>query len=108
MSFPFDKFYILLFAYLDIVKYGGTHNSLWCKDNKDVDDMNGCVNDWKTSEKCQENVRSLCDNDPNCFGFTYHVRDKKQPLKLCLSTEMEQNPISWRTMMKLSADKNCT
>ena len=71
--------------------------TMWCKDNKDVEGRNGCIND----KQCLDNARGQCDNDPDCYGVSYYPKNVEQKLKLCLSRDMEAKSDGWVTMMKV-------
>ena len=70
-------------------------NSL-CKKNKDVEGRYGCMSD----DECLDNARGKCDRDPNCFGISWYPKKRNQPLKICLSNELEPKDDGWRTIMK--------
>ena len=80
---------------MHVVQYGEPLITKWCKDNKDVEGRNGCMN----HQQCLDNARGQCDNDPDCYGIVWYPMNIEQNLKLCLSRDMEPKS-GWITMMK--------
>ena len=79
------------------VEYGVASDVEWCVDSIPINGRDGCVSD----EKCLNNVRTMCDANPNCFGIAWYTKLVSQKLKQCTSTKMGPQTAGWRTMMKL-------
>ena len=84
------------------VKYEAPNTAMWCPKNKDINGRNGCMSDYD----CLENARGECDKNPDCYGVSWYQNDNNQPLKLCLSGDLEPKDDGWRTMMKLGNYKS--
>ena len=51
-------------------------------------------------KQCLDNARGQCDEDSNCYGFSWNQNNVGQKIKLCLSRDMIPKNDGWRTMMK--------
>ena len=84
------------------VKYEAPNTAMWCPKALDTILRNGCMSDYD----CLENARGECDKNPACYGVSWYQNDNDQPLKLCLSGDLEPKDDGWRTMMKLGNYKS--
>ena len=67
-----------------------------CVDNEDVDARNGCASD----DECLESGSEICDKDPDCFGVAWNKNRLEQPLKICRSRLLVDDPNGGRTILK--------
>ena len=49
------------------------------------DGRKACNNDYE----CEYRARFKCDNDTECFGFSWYENNEKLELRMCTSAEME-------------------
>ena len=66
-----------------------------CKDSRDI------ISCQAEERLCLVIGKDKCDEDPKCFGFSWHSTSIYVGIRLCQSTEREFKNDGWRTIMKV-------
>ena len=75
--------------------YESIHSGMLCSENMDVEGRADCKSDYI----CMQKARKICDETPNCFGIAWFENHLHQPLKICKSRAISNEP-GWRTIFK--------